>query len=228
MNQLNIFEMAGPLSWPLIGMGALAITILIERMIYLRKTQINASDYLDGITNLLKNRRLLEALTLCEETRGPVAAVICAALLHRRSPKEEIQDAIHSVAMLEIPALEKRQKLLGTVAALSPLLGLLGTVLASLDALQRLGQQEQSNNPTDFTTDLSMALVTTVIGLVIAIGAYCGKEFIRSRMDSVVRDMEWAAHGIFRYLTVEADIERRIPHETFQQKNSDEDESEEI
>ena len=90
---------------------------------------------------------------------------------------------------------------------LSPLLGLLGTVLACLEALQRLGQQERAANSVDFASDLSTALITTVLGLVIALAAYCGREFLRSRMDSIVRDMEWAAHEIFRYLTVEAALE---------------------
>ena len=100
MNQPNIFEAVGPLSWPLLCLGALAITIIIERTIFLQKTQIRTSEFLNGITNLLKRNRLLEALTLCEETRGSVAAIIRAALLHRKRQKEEIQNAIHAVAML--------------------------------------------------------------------------------------------------------------------------------
>lgn len=204
MKPQNIFEAAGPLSWPLLFLGVLAITIFLERVIFLQKTQINTSEFLDGITNLLKGNRLLEALTLCEETRGSISAIIRSALLHRKSQNHEIQDAIHAVAILEIPSLEKRLGLLAVIAGLSPLFGLLGTVLACLDSLQRLGQQERTANSIDFASDLSTALVTTAIGLVIALAAYCGKEFLRSRMDSIVRDMEWSAHQIFRYLTVEA------------------------
>ena len=207
MNQPNIFEAAGPLSWPLLCLGALAITIFLERVIFLQKTKIKTSEFLDGITNLLKSNRWLEALTLCEETQGSVSAIMRAALLHRKSQNQEIQDAIHAVAMLEIPSLEKRQGLLAVIAGLSPLFGLLGTALACLEALQRLSQQERSANSADFASDLSTALITTVLGLVIALAAYCGREFLRSRMDSIVRDMEWAAHEIFRYLTVGAALE---------------------
>ena len=228
MNHPNIFETAGLLSWPLLGLGAMAITIFLERVIYVQKTQIKASEFLDGIINLLKSSRLLEALTLCEETRGPVAAIIRSALLQHKSQNQEIRDVIHTVAILEIPSLEKRQGLLGVIAGLSPLLGLLGTVLACLEALQRLGQQERAANSVDFASDLSTAFVTTVIGLVIAIVAYCAREFLRSRTDSIVRDMEWAANEIFRVLTVEATFEwGKLPKSSLEEK-SGENELEEI
>ena len=199
MNHPNIFEAAGQLSWPLLCLGVLAITIFLERVIFLQKTQINSGEFLDGILNLLKRNRYLEALTLCEETQGSIPSIIRAALLHRKSKNYEIQDAIHTVALLEIPSLEKRLGLLTVISGLSPLFGLLGTALACLESLQRLGQHERTANSVDFASDLSTALITTVFGLVIALAAYCGKEFLRSRMDSIVRDMEWAAHQIFRY-----------------------------
>ena len=207
MKYLNIFDVAGPVAWPLLGMAVFGITIFFERTTFFQKVQINASDFLDGIINLLKKNRSLEALTLCEETRGPVAALVRAALLHRNSSKQEIQEAIQSVAMLEIPTLAKRQRLLGTVAGLSPMLGLLGSVLACLDSLQRLGSQAATVN---LNPDFSSALLTTALGLSIAMLAYCGKEFLRSRVDSIIRDMEWSAHGIYRYLTIEAQGDQQV------------------
>ena len=207
MKYLNVFDVAGPVAWPLLGMAVFGITVFFERTTFFQKAQINASVFLDGIINLLKKNRSLEALTLCEETRGPVAALVRAALLHRNSSKQEIQEAIQSVAMLEIPTLAKRQRLLGTVAGLSPMLGLLGSVLACLDSLQRLGSQEATVN---LNPDFSSALLTTALGLSIAMLAYCGKEFLRSRVDSIIRDMEWSAHGIYRYLTLEAQSDEQV------------------
>ena len=207
MKYLNVFDVAGPVAWPLLGMAVFGITVFFERTTFFQKVQINASDFLDGIINLLKKNRSLEALTLCEETPGPVAALVRAALLHRNSSKQEIQEAIQSVAMLEIPTLVKRQRLLGTVAGLSPMLGLLGSVLACLDSLQRLGSQDATVN---LNPDFSSALLTTALGLSIAMLAYCGKEFLRSRVDSIIRDMEWSAHGIYRYLTLEAQSDEQV------------------
>ena len=207
MKYLNVFDVAGPVAWPLLGMAVFGVTVFFERTTFFQKVQINASDFLDGIINLLKKNRSLEALTLCEETQGPVAALVRAALLHRNSSKQEIQEAIQSVAMLEIPTLAKRQRLLGTVAGLSPMLGLLGSVLACLDSLQRLGSQDATVSP---NLDFSSALLTTALGLSIAMLAYCGKEFLRSRVDSIIRDMEWSAHGIYRYLTLEAQSDQQV------------------
>ena len=212
MKYLNSFDVAGPVVWPLLGIAVFGITVFFERTTFFQKVQINASDFIDGIINLLKKNRFLEALTLCEETRGPVAALVRAALLHRNSSKQEIQEAIQSVAMLEIPTLAKRQRLLGTVAGLSPMLGLLGSVLACLDSLQRLGSRVTTVN---LNADFSSALLTTALGLSIAMLAYCGKEFLRSRVDSIIRDMEWSAHGIYRYLTLEAKGDQRVSPSTF-------------
>ena len=217
MKYLNIFDVAGPVAWPLLGMAVFGITVFFERTTFFQKVQINASDFLDGIINLLKKNRSLEALTLCEETRGPVAALVRAALLHRNSSKQEIQEAIQSVAMLEIPTLAKRQRLLGTVAGLSPMLGLLGSVLACLDSLQRLGSQDATVN---LNPDFSSALLTTALGLSIAMLAYCGKEFLRSRVDSIIRDMEWSAHGIYRYLTLEAQGDQQVSPSTVLEADS--------
>jgi len=228
MSHQNIFEAAGPLSWTLFGLGIFAVTILIERTIYFQKIQINAPEFLDGITNLLKNNRFLEALTLCEETQGPVAAVIRAALLQCKNPNQQFQSAINSVALLEIPVLEKRQGLLRLLAGISPFMGLLGTVLACLDALYRLGEQERLASPADFAIDLSTALVTTALGLVIAIAAYCGSEFLRSRMDAIVREMEWAAHGISSYLVSGVSIHLGKSLEPFHKDTNYEDSSEKV
>tara|TARA_Y100000588_G_scaffold301790_1_gene323812 strand:- start:980 stop:1636 length:657 start_codon:yes stop_codon:yes gene_type:complete len=206
MKYLNVFDVAGPVTWPLLGMSVFGFLVFFERTTFFHKVQINASDFLDGIINLLKKNRFLEALTLCEETRGPVAALVRVALLQRNSSKQELQEAIQSVAMLEIPTLSKRQRLLGTVAGLSPMLGMLGSVLACLDSLQIIGSSATSAN---FNPDFSSALLTTALGLSIGMLAYCGKEFLRSRVDSIIRDMEWSAHGIYSYLTLKSQSDKQ-------------------
>jgi len=217
MKYLNIFDVAGPVAWPLLGMAVFGMMVFFERTTFFQKVQINASDFLDGIINLLKKNRSLEALTLCEETQGPVAALVRAALLHRNNSKQEIQEAIQSVAMLEIPILAKRQRLLGTVAGLSPMLGLLGSVLSCLDSLQQLGSPL---NAVNLNPNFSSALLTTALGLSIAMLAYCGKEFLRSRVDSIIRDMEWSAHGIYRHLTLEVHDDQGVPPSTASEADS--------
>ena len=203
MSGLNLFEAMGHLGWPLLLLSVLGFTVFFERIFYLQKVQIKANDFLDGILNLLRSGRTLEALTLCEETRGPVSSIIRAGLLHRNREDDEIRGAIQSVAMVEIPLLEGRQRLLEVIAGTSPLIGLLGTILAGVNALQNLSAAGRTAESADFAGDLSAALVTTAVGLAISITAYCGRMLLESRTDSVVRDMEWAAHGLYGFLSVE-------------------------
>lgn len=218
---LHLFDAMGHFGWLFLILGALGLTVFFERIFYLQKVQIKANDFLEGILNLLKSGRSLEALTLCEETRGPVPSIVRAGLLYRDRSEDEIRRAIQSVAMVEIPLLEGRQRLLDVIAGLSPLLGLLGTVSAGVNALQNLSDAGRAAESANFAGDLSMALVTTAGGLAISITAYCGRRLLESRTDSILRDMELAAHGLVGFLSVE--YEQRAPIEAISVSTANEE-----
>ena len=78
----NLLTQGGPMMWVLLALGAIGLVLFIERTLFLHRGQIRSTDFINGIKNILAKRRLVEALTVCEETPGPVAAVVKAALLH--------------------------------------------------------------------------------------------------------------------------------------------------
>ena len=78
----SLFSKGGPMMWVLLAMGLVGLIMFIERTLYLHRGQIRSTAFVDGIKNILAKRRLVEALTVCEETPGPVAAVVKAALMH--------------------------------------------------------------------------------------------------------------------------------------------------
>jgi biopolymer transport protein ExbB len=179
----------------------LGFVLFIERALFLHKGQIGTEDFLSGIKNLVGKKRLVEALTLCEDTPGPMARIVKSALLHYGESSASIRTAIQSAAIIEIPVLERR---IGTIAALAraaPLLGFLGTVIAALQALYQL--EASSGNSGEFSRLLAEALITSASGLAIAVMATLAHHFLCGRVRALVHDFEWVGHNIHEFLTVD-------------------------
>src|ERR1035438_2840537 len=123
----SLLTHGGPIMWVLFGLGLLLVVVFAERTLYLHRCQIRSTAFLSGIKNILAKRRLVEALTVCEETPGPVAAVVKAALLHADDDPEAMRFHVQEAAVVELPALERRIGAGGAIAQVAPLLGLLGT-----------------------------------------------------------------------------------------------------
>src|SRR5271167_684955 len=128
----SVLARGGPMIWILFALGLVLVVVFVERALYLHRSQIRASAFLSGIKNILAKRRLVEALTVCEETPGPVAAVVKAALLHADEDADAMRFYVQEAAVVELPALERRIGAIGAIAQVAPLLGLLGTVLGMI------------------------------------------------------------------------------------------------
>src|SRR3954467_6689541 len=123
------FTKGGPMMLVLAALGVLGLMLFIERTLYLHRGQIRAKAFVDGVKNILAKRRLVEALTVCEETPGPVATVVKAALLHANDSADAMRFHVQEAAVVELPALERRLGSIAAIAQVAPLVGLLGTIL---------------------------------------------------------------------------------------------------
>src|SRR6202142_2636963 len=197
----SLLARGGPMMWVLLAFGLTLVVLFVERALYLHRGQIRSTAFVSGIKNILAKRRLVEALTVCEETPGPVAAVVKAALLHADEDAEAMRFHVQEAAVVELPALERRIGAIGAIAQVAPLLGLLGTVLgmiATFAAFQR-----------DYATASALAkgmweaLFCTAGGLMLAITAHLALHFLNGRVRAIVRDMEWWGNEIMKYLTTE-------------------------
>src|SRR3982750_323634 len=134
------FTKGGPMMLVLGALGLLGLMLFIERTLYLHRGQIRAREFVDGIKNILAKRRLVEALTVCEETPGPVAAVVKAALLHAHDDETRMRHAVQEAAIVELPALERRLGAIAAIAQVAPLVGLLGTILGFIGLFTAFGR----------------------------------------------------------------------------------------
>jgi biopolymer transport protein ExbB len=203
--QDNFISQGGPVMYPLLFISLLGFILFIERSLFLHKGQIGTQDFLSGIKNLVLKKRLVEALTLCEDTPGPMARIMKSALLNYGKSRETIRSAIQSAAIVEIPTLERR---IGTIAALAkvaPLLGFLGTLIAALQALYLL---ESFNGDSGVLSRLlAEALITSASGLAISVMAMLAYHFLSGRVRALVHDFEWVGHDIHEFLSMQSDAE---------------------
>ena len=196
---LTYFWKLGPLRWFLLPCSILALTFIIERAysLYKARAKIGTEQFMAQITESLRNDNIMEAVSICEEAGGPLANVLKAGLLkysqamieERDVTKEEIQEAIQEAGLLEIPQLERNLPVIGTLAVISPLLGLLGTVTGMIKAFTTIAL-EGTGDPQQLAGGISEALLTTATGLIIAVPCLIFYNLFESLVNNRVLEIE--------------------------------------
>ena len=197
---LSLIDRGGLLMWPLIALSLLGFIFFVERTIFLHKGKIQSKPFLEGIKNLLRKGRVLEALTLCEENAGSIVSVVKASLLQLQADEATMRRAIQAAALVELPLLERRIGAIAVIAKIAPLLGFLGTVVGLIQAFSRLQTAGPYANSADFAGDFYQALITTAMGLAIAILAHLAYHFLNGRVRALVHDMEWVGNEIIQWV----------------------------
>src|SRR5450759_3022535 len=134
----NLLANGGTMLWVILFAGAVAIVVFIERFLHCHRAQINSTEFLNGVRNVLRRNNVVEAIAICDATHGPVARLVKTAILNRDNGRERIREAIEEAGLVEGPRLEEKLNLLATIAQLAPLLGLFGTVLGFIQTFGRM------------------------------------------------------------------------------------------
>src|SRR5258708_26661801 len=119
----------GLMLWLILLISAVAVVVFIERFLHFHRAQINSTEFLNGVRNVLKRDNVVEALSICDATPGPVARLVKVAILNRERGREGVRESLEEAGLVEIPPLEDKLNLLATIAQIAPLMWLLGTVL---------------------------------------------------------------------------------------------------
>lgn len=184
-----------------LALAVAGLVLFLERALYLHRGQIRSTAFVDGIKNILAKRRIVEALTVCEETPGPVAAVVKAALLNAHRDEVALRYAVQEAAVVEIPALERRLGSIAAIAQVAPLVGLLGTLLGMATTFHAFMTEGGEYATARALSDgMWQALLVSIGCLTIAIPAHLGQHFLSGRVRALVRDVEWAGNEIMRFL----------------------------
>jgi biopolymer transport protein ExbB len=191
----------GPMIWVILFTSALAIAVFIERMLHCHRAQINSAEFLNGVRTVLKRDNVVEALSICDATPGPVARLVKTAILNRDNGRERVREALEEAGLVEVPRLEEKLNLLATIAQLAPVMGLLGTVLGFVRIFGVVEKSGLNANVGMLSRGIWEALICTAAGLAVSIIAYAGYNYLVSRVNTIVLDMEKAATEIANIVT---------------------------
>ena len=194
----------GPIMGLIILCSITAFAVFIERMWCLRNAKIDTKRFMREISAKVKSNKVMEALDMCNATRGPIARILKSGIMKYDRPRQDIKEAIEDAGIHEVPLLEKNLGVLATIAHIAPLLGLLGTVVGMLKAFQVIEEKAMSMgpvNPGDLAGGIWEALITTVAGLSVAIPTYVVYNYLVSRTDNFVLDMEKSATELVNVLS---------------------------
>jgi biopolymer transport protein ExbB len=186
----------GPVIWLILAASAVAVVVFIQRVLHYHRAQINSMEFLNGVRNVLKRENVVEALSICDATPGPVARLVKVAILNREKGREGVREALEEAGLVEVPPLEDKLNLLATIAQITPLMGLLGTVLGFIKIFTTLQNSQTLANLQDVSGGVWEALINTAAGLAVAIPCYAAYNYLVSRVNAIVLDMEKAATEI--------------------------------
>src|SRR6185369_14444012 len=127
--------------WLLLFLSAAGIAVFVERLLHYHRAQINSAEFLNGVRNVLKRENVVEAISICEATPGPVARLVKIAILNRETGRDGVREALEEAGLLEVPRLEDKLNLLATIAQIAPIMGLLGTVLGFMSVFSDIQVQ---------------------------------------------------------------------------------------
>lgn len=148
----------------------------------------------------MEQRRFQESIAICEATSSPLANIMQVGIENRRLEQGELKEAILSAANREIPALERFLSPLGTIAHISPLLGLLGTVTGNIKAFGILGTMEAVGDPSQLAGGISEALLTTAAGLIVSIPAIIFYNHLVAKVNHLIIHLENRVNDMVLYV----------------------------
>jgi len=204
MSLWQLFLAGGPLMWPILVCSVFAFAITLERFVFLNKISIDSQDLLNKIIEKMKRHETKEAIAICDSAKNPIANILKAGILKYDRPRPQITEAIEDASLYEIPRLQKNLGILSTIAHVSPLLGLLGTaagMVVCFQAIQARASALQLVSPADLSAGTWNALLSTVFGLMVAIPAYIVYNYLASRVNSFILEMEKLSTELVNFLT---------------------------
>ena len=169
----------------------LGLALSIERIIYLNMATTNTGKLLEGIEGAL-GKGVDAAKEVCRETRGPVASIFYQGLDRSSGSYEEVAKAIEDYGSVEMSKLERGLSWISLFIALAPMLGFMGTVIGMISAFDKIAEAN-TINASIVAGGIKVALITTVSGLIVAIILQIFYNYILSKIDSIVLDMEEAS-----------------------------------
>ncbi len=186
---VELLEKGGLLIAPIGLCSVVALGVFLERLWRLKRQRVMPERFISQIEGLVAEQRASDALLLCQNSQNPMAHIMGAALRYVDADRGRIKEAVEEVGRRESAMLERHIEIIGTCAAITPLLGLLGTVTGMMDVFRQV-EQFGLGDPSVFASGIWQALITTAVGLSVAIPSYIFYKYLQGRVDTLIVEME--------------------------------------
>jgi biopolymer transport protein ExbB len=187
----SMIQAAGWPIWPLIIASVVALALIFERLYSLRQSMVAPAGMVDRVLTQFREHGATPELLTRTAQQGPLGRILAAGLANVRSPRPVMKEAIEEVGRVVTHELERFLTTLGTIAAMSPLLGLFGTVIGMIEIFG--SQSAVASNPIALAHGISVALYNTAMGLIVAIPSMIFYRHFRAKVDELVVEMEQQA-----------------------------------
>jgi len=185
----EIVRAGGPFMWPIILCSIIAAGILFERLWTLQRKRVLPAELIKRVTDLTDKNQVTPKVIEALEKNSPLGRVLAAALANRDRGREIMMERVEDTGRHVIHELERFLNTLGTIASISPLLGLLGTVTGIISAFNAV-MLGGLGDPRMLAGGISEALITTAGGLAVAIPSFIAYRYLRGKVEGIVVDME--------------------------------------
>lgn len=183
------FINGGPVMWPILLCSVIALAIFLERIITLRKPKVIPKDLAQTIDELVSQKKMGEAEILCKQNQSAFSKIVLTAIKHNGKKRDQIKENVKESGKKESLELAKNINALATIAHISPLLGLLGTVLGMLQVFSVI-TEKGVGNAQSLAGGISQALITTVAGLIVAIPTVVAYRYLNAKVKAFVTEIE--------------------------------------
>src|SRR6056297_531593 len=197
----NFIALGGPMAIPLLIASIVSLAVIIEKIIFFVKHKDNSFRLIKKIEMLVEEGDILGGLNELKGEKGPNAKLISAALAHHSEDPARIREVLQAVGEDQIKKMEKHLPILDVIAMISPLLGLLGTVLGIISSFNILGTAAGAANPAQISSGIAAALISTAMGLVIAIPTAIFYSYFTNKVEEKSHEMNLSMIDIMDVIT---------------------------
>lgn len=206
---LDFIIQGGAILWFIMGLAVVAGAIIIERLIFFRKIWADEEKLYLRIRASIKEGHYNEAMAICDQQLCPLSTVMKVAIENREYSESIQREILKDAVAQQAPRLERYLSSLGTITNIAPLLGLLGTVTGTMKAFGVLGKFGAVSDPAALANGVSEALITTVGGILVAVPATIFYNYLTSRVNVIITNLETQVNTVILMLNSAADRERR-------------------
>jgi biopolymer transport protein ExbB len=203
---LSLIQAAGWPVWFLLLTSVVAVALIIERAVSLKRSRVVPPRLLDDVLSLHRAQQITPEMVQRLEASSPIGRIFASGLRHELAPREVMKEAMEETGRAVGHDLEKYLSALGTIASMAPLMGLFGTVVGMIEIFG--AQAPAGTNPQQLAHGISVALYNTALGLVVAIPSMIAYRYFRSRVDSHLVEMEQQSLRLIDTLRIHQEVLR--------------------